>query len=114
MPLPPSFRTVWKRQWQFGTETRQRLKVSRPVMNRPVKGTFLLRPGWEQKLESQKEDKKLANRTYEVMYIIDPDAAADKVENLNEAVGKLIEKEGGTVGRMDDIGRREVAYPINQ
>jgi small subunit ribosomal protein S6 len=74
----------------------------------------LLRPGWEQKLESQKEDKKLANRTYEVMYIVDPDAAADKVEKLNEAVGKLIEKEGGTVVRLDDIGRRQLAYPINK
>ena len=88
--------------------------MSRPVKNSPEKGTFLLRSDREQKLESQKEDKKLANRTYEVMYIIDPDAAADKVENLNEAVGKLIEKEGGTVVRMDDIGRRELAYQINK
>ncbi|HSI88375.1 MAG TPA: 30S ribosomal protein S6 [Pyrinomonadaceae bacterium] len=56
----------------------------------------------------------MANRTYEVMYIIDPDASADKVEKLNEAVGKLIEKEGGTVVRMDDIGRRNLAYPIDK
>ena len=35
----------------------------------------------------------MANRTYEVMYIIDPDTAADRVEKLNDAVGKLIEKE---------------------
>ena len=56
----------------------------------------------------------MANRTYEVMYIIDPETAADKITTLNEAVGKLIEKEGGTVVRLDDIGMRNLAYPINK
>jgi len=54
----------------------------------------------------------LANRTYEVMYIIDPDTPGERVEKLNEAVGNLIEKEGGEIVRMDDIGMRELAYPI--
>jgi small subunit ribosomal protein S6 len=56
----------------------------------------------------------MANRTYEVMYIIDPETAADKITKLNEAVGKLVEKEGGTVVRMDDVGRKTLAYPINK
>lgn len=56
----------------------------------------------------------MANRTYEVMYIVDPETAADKIEKLNEAVGKLIEKEGGTVVRLDDIGQRTLAYPIKK
>jgi small subunit ribosomal protein S6 len=56
----------------------------------------------------------LANRTYEVMYIVDPETPADKIEKLNEAVGKVIEKEGGTVVRMDDIGQRTLAYPIKK
>ena len=56
----------------------------------------------------------MANRTYEVMYIIDPESSADKIEKLNEAVGKLIEKEGGEVARMDDIGIRNLAYPIQK
>jgi len=56
----------------------------------------------------------MANRTYEVMYIIDPETAADRVEKLNDAVGKLIEKEGGEIVRMDDIGMRELAYPIQK
>ena len=54
----------------------------------------------------------MANRTYEVMYIVNPDTEGEKIEKLNEAVGKLIEKEGGTVIRMDDIGIRNLAYPI--
>jgi len=57
---------------------------------------------------------KLANRIYEVMYIIDPETTADKITKLNEAVGKLIEKEGGTVLHMDDIGRRNLAYQIEK
>ena len=56
----------------------------------------------------------MASRTYEVMYIIDPETAADKITKLNTAVGNLIEKEGGTVVRMDDIGRRTLAYPIEK
>ena len=48
------------------------------------------------------------------MYIVDPEAPADRVAKLNEAVGKVIEKEGGTVVRMDDIGRRQLAYPIEK
>ena len=54
----------------------------------------------------------MANRTYEVMYIVNPDTEGEKIVKLNEAVGKLIEKEGGTVVRMDDIGIRNLAYPI--
>lgn len=56
----------------------------------------------------------MANRTYEVMYIVDPETPADRLTKLNEAVGKLIEKEGGTVVRMDDGGKRPLAYPIKK
>jgi small subunit ribosomal protein S6 len=48
------------------------------------------------------------------MYIIDPETPADKITKLNTAVGNLIEKEGGTVVRMDDIGRRNLAYQIDK
>lgn len=65
-------------------------------------------------MDSQKEEKKLAQRTYEVMYIVDPETPADRIEKLNEAVGKVIEKEGGTVVRMDNIGRKQLAYPIEK
>lgn len=56
----------------------------------------------------------MATRTYEVMYIINPDTAADRIEKLNDAVGKLIKKEGGEVVRMDDIGMKNLAYPIQK
>ena len=56
----------------------------------------------------------MANRVYEVMYIIDPDTPEERRGKLNEAVGKLIEKEGGRVVRMDEMGLRPFAYPINK
>lgn len=56
----------------------------------------------------------MANRTYEVMYIVDPDTSGETIAKLNDAVGKVIEKEGGTVVRMDDIGIRRLAYPIQK
>lgn len=56
----------------------------------------------------------MANRTYEVMYIVNPDTADEKVVALNESVQAIIEKEGGTVVRMDDGGRRNLAYPIQK
>src|SRR5437773_10918320 len=48
------------------------------------------------------------------MYIVDPDAGDEKIAKLNDAVGKLVNKEGGTVVRMDDIGRRRLAYTIQK
>lgn len=56
----------------------------------------------------------MANRTYEVMYIVDPETSNENVEKLNEAVGKLVETEGGSVVKIDDMGRRKLAYPINK
>jgi len=55
-----------------------------------------------------------ANRTYEVMYIVDPETADDAVGTLNDAMTRVIEGEGGTIVRRDDIGRRRMAYEINK
>ena len=54
------------------------------------------------------------NRTYEVMYIVNPETADDAIGTLNDTMGRLIETEGGTIIRRDDIGRRRMAYEINK
>jgi small subunit ribosomal protein S6 len=48
------------------------------------------------------------------MYIVDPDTDVEKIGKLNDAVGKVIAKEGGEVVRMDDIGMKPLAYPIQK
>src|SRR4051794_19198216 len=56
----------------------------------------------------------MPNRTYEVMYIIDPDTPAERMEKLNEAVGSLIEKEGGSIVSKVEYGLKAFAYPIQK
>lgn len=56
----------------------------------------------------------MAKRVYELMYIADPDAEGEKITQMNESVEKLVTTEGGTIVRIDDIGRRRLAYPINK
>lgn len=56
----------------------------------------------------------MANRVYEVMFIADPETSDETIGKLNEAIGKLVETEGGSVVRVDDMGRRKMAYPINK
>ena len=48
------------------------------------------------------------------MYIVNPETEGEKIDKLNEDVGKLIEKEGGVVVRMDNVGIRTLAYPIQK
>ncbi len=48
------------------------------------------------------------------MYIATPEASDDTIVSLNDAIVKLVEKEGGSVVRTDDWGRRRLAYPIKK
>jgi small subunit ribosomal protein S6 len=56
----------------------------------------------------------MPSRTYEVMYIVNPETDTERIDKLNDAVGKLIEKEGGEIVRMDNVGIRTLAYPIQK
>jgi small subunit ribosomal protein S6 len=56
----------------------------------------------------------LANRVYEVMYIAQPETANDDIAKINEGVQKVIEGEGGSVVKIEDIGRRRMAYEIKR
>lgn len=48
------------------------------------------------------------------MFIADPATSDENIGKLNESIGKLVESEGGSVVRVDDIGRRKMAYQINK
>ncbi len=54
------------------------------------------------------------NRVYEVMYIGTPETVDDDITKLNESIEQMITKEGGSVVRTDNMGRRKLAYPINK
>jgi small subunit ribosomal protein S6 len=66
-------------------------------------------------LNSQKEDKKLAEtRVYEVMYIVKPDTAEDDLTKLNDSLRSVIEREGGNIVKLEDMGVRKLAYEIKR
>jgi small subunit ribosomal protein S6 len=49
-----------------------------------------------------------------MMYIVKPDTAADDITKLNEGITKVIETEGGSVVKLEDMGRRKLAYEIKR
>lgn len=56
----------------------------------------------------------MANRIYELMYIIKPEATADEVNGVNEAVEKIYTEMGGTIVKREDMGLRKLAFPIDK
>ena len=52
-------------------------------------------------------------RTYELMFIVDPDAGDEDVVKLSEGVQKIITGQGGSITRTEMMGKRQLAYEIN-
>jgi len=52
-------------------------------------------------------------RHYEVVFMVHPDQS-EQVPGMIERYTQAIEKDGGNVHRMEDWGRRQLAYPINK
>jgi len=52
-------------------------------------------------------------RTYEIIFIIDPDAEDAEVMRLTEAVQKIITDQGGSITKTEMMGKRQLAYEIN-
>lgn len=54
------------------------------------------------------------SRTYEVMFIIDPDATGEDITRISENLQQTIVDLGGTISKNEDMGRRSLAYPIGR
>ena len=52
-------------------------------------------------------------RTYEIVFIIDPDTEDAEVMRLTEAVQKIITDQGGSITKTEMMGKRQLAYEIN-
>ena len=50
---------------------------------------------------------------YEIVFMVHPDQS-DQVETMVERYRAVIESEGGKVHRLEDWGRRQLAYSINK
>jgi len=52
-------------------------------------------------------------RHYEVVFLVHPDQS-EQVSGMIEKYTQLITESGGKVHRLEDWGRRQLAYPINK
>jgi small subunit ribosomal protein S6 len=53
-----------------------------------------------------------APRTYELVYIVSPDATEEQVTAIHMQVEQTAQKLGGTLVKTDNWGRRKLAYEI--
>tara|TARA_X000000368_G_scaffold314457_1_gene252070 strand:- start:282 stop:818 length:537 start_codon:yes stop_codon:yes gene_type:complete len=58
-------------------------------------------------------ERKIDMRHYEVVLLVHPDQS-DQVPGMIERYGATIEKANGTVHRSEDLGRRQLAFPISK
>ena len=52
-------------------------------------------------------------RHYEIVFMVHPDQS-DQVSGMTERYSKAVTDDGGSVHRLEDWGRRQLAYPINK
>ena len=52
-------------------------------------------------------------RHYEIVFLVHPDQS-EQIATTIERYKSLIEKDGGKIHRLEDWGRRQLAYPINK
>ena len=52
-------------------------------------------------------------RHYEIVFLVHPDQS-EQVNAMVERYTKLIEEDGGKLHRLEDWGRRQLAYPIDK
>jgi small subunit ribosomal protein S6 len=52
-------------------------------------------------------------RHYEIVFMVHPDQS-EQVPGMIERYSAAIQKDGGKVHRLEDWGRRQLAYPINK
>lgn len=53
-------------------------------------------------------------RTYELVFIVHPEASGDDLTAVIESVEGLVERDGGKVAKTDTWGLRRLAYPIQE
>lgn len=53
-------------------------------------------------------------RNYEITFIVDPVLSSDEIESTAQSYVKHLKSEGCEVVHLDDIGLRQLAYPIKK
>ncbi len=56
----------------------------------------------------------MRKRMYEMMVIIDPDIPDEEIGNTINTLKNIIEENGGELEKIDEWGKRQLAYPIKK
>ena len=52
------------------------------------------------------------NRTYELVYVVSPEATDEQVTDLHNQVEAIVQRMNGTIEKTENWGRRKLAYEI--
>jgi small subunit ribosomal protein S6 len=61
-----------------------------------------------------KDLEKRMNRTYELMFIVRPDMTEEDLDKLISTLQSVVPASGGTVQRVDKMGKRRLAYTVRR
>ncbi len=64
-------------------------------------------------LKSQR-DEPSTKREYELTYIMRPSASSDQISEINSRVRRIVEEADGKVLRLDNWGKRKLAYEVSK
>lgn len=62
---------------------------------------------------SELQTKTAVMRHYEIVFLVHPDQS-DQVKGMIDRYQKIILDAGGSISRLEDWGRRQLAYPIKK
>eukprot|EP00793_Prasinoderma_coloniale_P006214 PRCOL_00004690-RA len=62
--------------------------------------------------DSNPAAEKVTGRHYEICYLISPDNSQEALQEVIVKYKSMIEEQGGTIHRLEDWGRRPLAYAI--
>jgi small subunit ribosomal protein S6 len=53
-------------------------------------------------------------RHYEIMFIVNPNAAEEDIDKINTQVEGIVTSGGGTVDKVEKMGKRRLAYEVDR
>jgi len=53
-------------------------------------------------------------RNYEIMFIVNPNVAEDEIDKINAQIESIVTTGGGTVAKVEKMGKRRLAYPVEK
>jgi small subunit ribosomal protein S6 len=56
----------------------------------------------------------VSDRTYEIIFIADPDLPETEVDTITNQVQGFVEKEGGRVSKVEKWGKKRLAYNVGR